>query len=226
MKHWLIAAHLVLAVFIAGCGGADDTTAPPPGGSSTTTIELFANEKDLWQSTNVFRDDVCIDCDTYELTWELEGWTTNCTFDYKWEQCFSDRDAFGKPCFYFYNPVVGYEIEIIPHFDLSPYSEVTLSWQSVFDNNGLVAASISPDGTTWTSLSEYAHKKSGTFERSDFVELTRLLGSANTDVRIRFAVYAGVYNLNCSRHNDFCSGSNRFRAAVRQIKITGKRKEG
>lgn len=150
-------------------------------------MEVFRSAENLWTVTAASSFHFCSACDVFALTWSTGGWQLQATFA-DWES-----DCYNANCGIMQRPFVQREVTVTPHFDLSSYSTAKLTWTEHHRDFSLVVVYVSPDGgATWTVVSEADYTGTSTFEGAREVEIVQYLGSARSDVRLRFELIAGT----------------------------------
>jgi hypothetical protein len=195
------------------CGGDDGSPTGGGGNGGSGGVELLQSKDTLWLVTASLLNDYCAACDSYTLVWQNKGWALVSQFG-DWEST-----CYGQSCGTKQSPFVLKELTVTPHFDLSAYKTAKLHWTEAHRDYSSVEAYVSPDGgTTWTLISNVDHTTSSSVEQAQTVEVTQYVGSAKSDVRIRFVLVAGT-NLFPRR----VTGNDTYscRAEIKEVALTG-----
>ena len=202
----------VSLIAVVSCGG--DGGSPTDGGNgSGGGTELLQSKEALWLVTASTLDDYCAACDSYTLVWQNKGWALVTQFGDWGSTCY--RQSCGTK----QSPFVLKELTVTPHFNLSAYKTAKLRWNEAHRDYSSVEAYVSPDGgTNWTLISNVDHTASSSVQEAHVIEVTQYLGSAATDVRLRFVLIAGT-NLSPRR----LTGNDNYecRAEIKGVALTG-----
>lgn len=214
LNRALVVSFALLLLILMACGGGDGSpTGGGNGGGSGGGTELLSANKNLWLITASTLNDYCASCDSYIIVWQNNGWSLVTQFS-DWEST-----CYAQSCGTKQSPFVLKEITVTPHFNIGSYSTAKLRWTEAFRDYSRVEAYVSPDGgTTWTLVSTTKHTDTGTVQAAKTVEITQYLGSAKSDVRVRFLLIAGT-NLSPRR----VTGADKYecRAEIKDVALTG-----
>lgn len=184
----LVAGFAFSIIALMGCGGDDGSPTDDGGGNGNGSgTELLQSAENLWTVTAANTFHYCATCDAYTLVWQTGGWSLTATFADWGSTCY------GQNCGTMQTPFVYRQLTVTPHFNVSAYSTVKLRWTEELKDFSGINALVSPDGgSTWTLVSNTNHTANTSSETAQEVEITQYLGSALSDVRLRFEFVAGT----------------------------------